>query len=175
MTSSWRIAIMSLPMLFFGLGVLAAGVATRTAIFIAPEPKTLLDAVAGGNDEAMFRMMSVGDDPGLPAVLKRSVLHWVRGDTVSPILIEIGRGDINKVTYMAKNTRRLGEPPNDEALCVAARYGHSNIVRLLMKIGVPPVPKNGCGELGTPEDVATKYGSINLARELRQYRLDAAD
>jgi hypothetical protein len=175
MTLIHRMALVSfLPLLFFGLGILAAGVATRTAILIAPEPETLLDAVAWGNDEVMFRMMSEGDDPGLPDILKRSVLHWRRGDSVTPILVEIGNGDINKVAYMAKNTRRLWEPPNDEALCVAARYGHSSIVRLLMKMGVPPVPRNGCGELGRPEDVAAKYGSINLSSELRQYRLEGA-
>jgi hypothetical protein len=169
-----RMAILSfLPLLFFGLGILAAGVATRTAILIAPEPVTLLDAVAGGNDEAMFRMISAGVDPGLPDVLKRPVLHWPRGATVSPLMVAIGGGDINKVIYMAKQTPRIAAPPNDQGLCVAARYGDSNIVRFLMKLGVPAVPKNGCGELKRPEDVAAKYGSASLARELRQYRLGA--
>jgi hypothetical protein len=84
MTLTHRMAILSfLPLLFFGLGILAGGVAMRTAILIAPETETLLDAVAGGNDEAMFRKMSEGDDPGLPDVLKSSALHWERGDTVS--------------------------------------------------------------------------------------------
>ena len=85
MTLNHRETMLSfLPVLFFGFGILSAGVATRTAILIAPEPQTLLDAVAGGNDEAMFRMMSEGDDPGRPGVLKRPVLHWEHGDTVSP-------------------------------------------------------------------------------------------
>jgi hypothetical protein len=172
MTLAHRMAILSfLPVLFFGLGFLAAEVATRTAMLIAPEPKTLLDAVTGGNDEAMFRMMSEGDDPGLPDVLKRSVLYWERGETVSPLLIAIGEGDLNKVAYMAKHTQRIADPPNDQGLCAAARYGHSNIVRFLMNLGVPAVPKNGCGELKRPEDIAAKYGSASLARELRQYRL----
>jgi hypothetical protein len=176
MTLAHRMVILSfLPVLFFGLGILAAGVATRTAILIAPEPVTLLDAVAWGNDEAMFRKMSEGDDPGLPDVLKRSVLHWERGDTVSPLLVAIGEGDLNKVAYMAKHTQRIADPPNDQGLCAAARYGHSNIVRFLIKMGVPAVPKNGCGELKRPEDVAAKYGSASLAKELRQYRLRAQE
>ena len=37
--------------------------------------------------------------------------------------------------------------------------------------GPPAVPKNRCGELKRPEDIAAKYGSASLARELRQYRL----
>jgi hypothetical protein len=163
--------LLFLPVLFFGFGILSAGLATRTAILIAPEPKTLLDAVAGGNDEAMFRMMSEGDDPGRPDVLKRSVLYWEHGDTVSPLLVAIGQGDINKVAYMAKHTQRIAEPPNDQGLCAAARYGHSNIVRFLMKMRAPAVPKDGCRELKRPEDIAAKYGSASLGRELRQYRL----
>jgi hypothetical protein len=174
MTLTHRAAILLfLPVLFFGLGILTAGVATRTAKLIAPEPATLLDAVAGGNDEAMFRMMSAGDDPGLPAVLERPVLHWERGVVVSPLLIAIGGGDINKVAYMAKHTQRIADPPNDQGLCAAACYGHSDIVRFLMKMGVPAVPKNGCGVMRRPEDVAAKYGSGSLAKELRRYRVGA--
>ena len=66
----------------------------------------------------------------------------------------------------------MAQSPNDLALCVAARYGHSNIARFLMKRGVPAVPKNGCGELRRPEDIAQKQGSGGLARELRQYRIE---
>jgi hypothetical protein len=77
--------LLFLPMLFFGLGSLTAGVATSIATFIAPEPATLLDAVAGGNDEAMVRMISEGEDPGLPAVLKRPVhLLGAWGDSIAP-------------------------------------------------------------------------------------------
>ena len=80
----------------------------------------------------MFRMMSRGRRSGLPGVLKRPVLHWKREATVSPILVVIGEGDINKVAYMAKQTQRIAAPPNDQGLCAAASYGHSNIVRFLM-------------------------------------------
>jgi Ankyrin repeat len=165
--------LLFLPMLFFGLGSLTAGVATSTATFIAPEPATLLDAVAGGNDEAMVRMISEGEDPGLPAVLKRPVLYWARGETVSPLLLAIGGGDINKVAYMAKHTQQIAAPPNDQGLCAAARYGHTNVVRFLIKMGVPAVPREGCGMLKRPEDIAAKYGSSGLAKELQQYRTGA--
>jgi hypothetical protein len=166
--------LLFLPLLFFGAGMLSAGVATRAAKLIAPEPVTLLDAIVIGNDEAIFRMISEGDDPGLPGVLGSPVLHWRRGDTTSPLLVAIGGGDINKVAYMAKHTQRIAESPNDHALCVAARYGHSNVARYLMKMGAPAVPKNGCGKLRRPEDVAAKYGSGSLAKELRQYRMAAS-
>ncbi len=117
--------LLFLPVLFFGAGMLSAGLATRAAKLIAPEPVTLLDAIVIRNDEAIFRMISEGDDPGLPGVLGSPVLHWRRGDTTSPLLVAIGGGDINKVAYMAKRTQRIADPPNDQALCVAARYGHS--------------------------------------------------
>jgi hypothetical protein len=174
MTLTNRVAILLfLPLLFFGAGMLTAGVATTAAKLIAPEPVTLLDAVAMGHDEATFRMISEGDDPGLPGVLKRPVFHWRRGDTVSPLLIAIGGGDINYVAYMARHTQRIADSPNDQALCVAARYGHSNVARFLMKMGAAAVPKSGCGKLRRPEDVAAKYGSGGLAEELRRYRMGA--
>jgi hypothetical protein len=175
MTLTNRVPILLfLPLLFFGAGILSAGVATTAAKLIAPEPVTLLDAVVIGHDEAVFRMISVGDDPGLPGVLRSPVLHWRRGDTTSPLLVAIGRGDLNKVTYMERHTQRIADSPNDQALCVAARYGHSNVARFLMKMGVPAVPKNGCGKLRRPEDVAAKHGSGQLAKELRQYRMAAS-
>jgi hypothetical protein len=167
--------LLILPVLFFGLGTMSAGMATKLVTLVAPDPETLLDAVAGGNDEAMFRMMSEGQDPGLPGALKHSVLYWMRGDIVSPLLVVIGEGDINKLAYMAKHTHRIAEPPNDQGLCAAARYGHSNVVRFLIKLGVRAVPENGCGEMKTPEEIAAKYGSASLARELREYRLRASD
>jgi hypothetical protein len=174
MTLTNRVPILLfLPLLFFGVGMLTARLATTAAKLIAPEPSTLLDAVAGGNDEAMFRMISAGDDPGLPVVLERPVLNWERGDTVSPLLVAIAGGDINKIAYMAKHTQRIADPPNDQGLCAAARYRHSNIARFLMNMRVPPVPKNGCGKLRRPEDVAAKYRSGSLAEELRRYRIGA--
>jgi len=171
MTLTNRVPILLfLPLLFFGAGILSAGLAITAAKSIAPEPITLLDAVAMGNDEAIFRMISEGYDPGLPGVLESPVFHWRRGDITSPILVAIGGGDINKVAYMARHTQRIADSPNDQALCVVARYGHSNVARFLMKMGAPVVPKNGCGKLRRPEDVAAKYGSGSLAEELRRYR-----
>ena len=164
--------LLVLPTFFFGAGMLTAVVATGVARLIAPEPVTLLDAVAEGNYEAMFRMTSAGYDPGLPDVLKFSVLHWDRGEKTSPLLVAIGGGDINIIAYLTKHTTRLAEFPNDQALCIAARYGHSNVARHMMARGVPAVPRSGCdGTLNRPEDVAEKFDSQGLAKALRAYRL----
>jgi ankyrin repeat protein len=163
--------LLVLSMLFFGAGIATADVAKWAVTLIAPEPVTLLDALAEGNDEAMFRMTSEGSDPGLPDILKFSVLHWDRGEKTSPLLVAIGGGDMNIVAYLTKHTTRLREFPNDQALCVAARYGHTNIARYLMARGVPAVPKSGCGTLNRPEDVAKKFGNHSLAKALRSYRL----
>jgi hypothetical protein len=172
MTRTNRVPILLLlPLLVFGAGILSAGVATTAAKLIAPEPVTLLDAVATGHDEAIFRMISEGDDPGLPDVLGSPVLHWRRGDSTSPLVVAIGGGDINMVAYLARRTKRIADSPNDQALCVVARYGHSNVARFLMKMGASAVPKSGCGKLRRPEDVATKYGSGSLAKELQRYRM----
>jgi hypothetical protein len=165
--------LLLLPFLFFGAGALMAGIATETAKLAAPKPVTLLDAAAVMQDEAILRMVSAGEDPGLPVVLKHPALVWEIGDTTSPLLVAIVGGEVNRVAYMAKHTQRLAEPPNDLALCLAARFGHSNIARFLMKIGATAVPKNGCGDIRRPEDIAKKHGFGGLARELRQYRIEA--
>ena len=173
MTTAGRLfVLLALPLLFCSAGALSAVWATKAVKLIAPEPVTLIDAVAAGDEEATYRMVSAGKDPGLPVALERSVFHWRKGDVVSPLLVAVVESDPNQIAYLAQQTRRLSEPPNDEALCVAARYGNSNVARLLMKLRVPVVPENGCGEIRMPEDVAAKYGSGGLSKELRQYRTE---
>ena len=173
MKTTYRaLLLLALPVLLFGAGMLTAGVVSRAVSLIAPEPVTLLDAVADKNDEAMLRMVSAGDDPGLPDVLRLSMFHWHRGETTSPLLVAIGGGDINIVSYLTKHTARIADAPNDQALCIAARYGHSSVARYMMAKGVPAVPKAGCGTQRRPEDVAKEFGSHGLADVLRAYRLE---
>jgi hypothetical protein len=163
------------PLLSFSVGGAVAATAAWVTQLMVPTPLSLLDAVKLGHDDAIFNMMSAGADPGGAVILKYPVLEWKRGDTTSPLLLAIAGGDINKVAYMVKHTRLLTEPPNDLGLCVAAQFGHSNLARLLMKQGASPVPKKGCGDLAKPEDVARKFGSSGLAKELQRYRIDAGE
>jgi hypothetical protein len=172
MTIAHRLPVLlALPFVFFGAGAMTAVVATKVVTLIAPKPATLLDAAAAGDEEVIFRKVSAGEDPGLPVVLDRPLFHWQSGDVVSPLLAAIVGGDPNEIAYLVQATRRWAEPPNDRALCVAARHDNGSAARYLMKIGAPAVPKEGCGEAQKPEDVAAKYGASGLARELRQYRL----
>ena len=99
------------------------------------------------------------------------MLQWRRGEITSPLLIAIAQGDFDNVTYMLKNTRHLMDAPNDQALCVAARFGWRDIARFLMLRGTPALPQNGCIG-GKPEDLAAEHGFKILANELRQYRLE---
>ena len=164
--------LLMLPLVFAGAGMLAALMATKAATLITPEPVTLLDAAATGNDEAIFRMVSAGQDPGSPVILERTVFHWRQGDVASPLLAAIAADStLSEITYLVSQTRRLTESPNDQALCVAARYGRSGVAEFLMETGAPAVPKGGCGEAKWPEEIAKKYGSSGLARQLRQYRI----
>ena len=104
--------------------------------------------------------------------LKFPVLHWQRGQETTPLLVAVGRGDINIVAYLALNTKKIGIPPNDQALCVAARYGHTNVANYLIERNVSAVPRGGCGSEALPEDVAKKYQSFSLADVLQRYRLE---
>ena len=166
--------LLLLPIVAFAAGASTGSLANRAVRIIAPEPHTLLDAATLGQEDAIFRMISAGEDPGRPVLLERPLLSWRRGDTTTPLLVAIANGELNQVAFMVRHTQRLTDSPNDSALCIAARFGHANIARFLMKIGVPAVPKNGCGELMRPEDVAARYGSGRLSKELEAYRLRVA-
>jgi hypothetical protein len=133
------------PLLSFGAGALTAGVATEAARLLWVEPVTLLDAAARGDDDAIVRIVSAGEDPGAPVVLQRRVFQWRPGDTTSPLLVSIAEGKLDQAAYMIRHTQRLADPPNDQALCVAAQFGNDKITRFLTKMRAPAVPQNGCG------------------------------
>ena len=163
--------LLLLPLVFFGTGAIVAGLSIRAAKLVAPEPVTLLDAAVLGRDDVIFRMVTAGEDPGHPVVLERSSIHGSKGDTTSPLLVAIATGDLSRITYMLKQTQRMADPPNDLALCIAAKYGHSNVARHLIEIGAP-VPKDGCGDGKMPEDIAVERGAKSLAARLRRYRIE---
>ena len=165
------ICLLGLPLLLFCAGAGVAAVGIEAVQSIAPEPANLLEAVAQGHNDEIFNRVSAGEDPGRSAVVAHAMFHWRPRDTTSPLLVAIAGGDINKVAYMVNHTALMASPPNDLALCVVARYGHSNIAQLLMKRGALPVPKDRCGEEATPEDVARRYENFGLGETLRDYRL----
>ena len=80
---------------------------------------------------------------------------------------------LSEITYLVRETRHLSDPPNDQVLCLAARYGHTNVAELFIKMVVPAVPKDGCDEKMLPEEIAKRNGSDGLSKILRQYRLDS--
>ena len=104
--------------------------------------------------------------------LQRQVFEWRPEDSTSPLLVAIAQGEFDNVTYMMKHTQHLADPPNDQALCVAAVFGRRDIVRFLIRRGIRAVPENGCNG-SRPEDLADERGFEALAEELRQYRLQA--
>ena len=67
MTFASRASLLLLvPLLSFGAGALTAEVASETAKLVTVEPVTLQEAAARGDDDAIFRMVSAGEDPGTP-------------------------------------------------------------------------------------------------------------
>jgi hypothetical protein len=161
-----------LPLFFFGAGLLTAEVATRAARFVAPKPTGLFDAVKLEQNDAIFSMISAGADPGVAVVLTEPLYYWGPGAKTSPLLVAIAHGDRTRAAFLLQHTRRLSEPPNDQALCIAARFGHSSLAEFLISKGARAVPKGGCGEIQYPEDIAARYGSGRLSGKLRRYRLE---
>lgn len=170
MTMAARITLLCVPAVCFVVGFVTARTVTHLAEHMTVEPVTLLDAAARGDNDAIDRMVSAGEDPGMPVVLQQHLFDWPAGEVTSPYLVAIARGKLTDVAYMAKHTQRLIELPNDQALCIAARFGTTKMVRFLMTLGVPAAPKDGCDEGGWPEDIAAKYGFGRLSKELHEFR-----
>ena len=91
--------MLSLPLLFFGLGTVIAILATQAANLVAPNPATLVEAAAAKQADAIVTLVLLGQDPGKPVVLKRSVYQWKRGGTTSPLLVAIAGGKLKPVSY----------------------------------------------------------------------------
>jgi ankyrin repeat protein len=164
-------------LLFAPLAALVAGVAIG-AVLIAlamvqtPEPKTLIQAVAEDRVEMAVRLILRGQRPDESIVLDRDLLRWRKGDTTTPFLVGVALGRDNFVRFMLLNGVRLGVEPNDQALCVAARYGHAAAARVLIAGGAPYASceaPNGNGK--QPGQVASRFGYKSLAKLLRSYGL----
>lgn len=170
-----RLVVPLLPGLAFALGGLLGWSGTFAVRSMAPEPQTLLQAVEAGRAHSIYRMISSGQDPGQAVVLDHPILYWTPGQTISPLLVEIARGNFNLVTYMVHATRDLQASPNDQALCVAARFGHRNLAELLFQANIPPAPQEGCDQAAAmPEEIASDFGNASLAKALKSYRVGAA-
>ncbi len=117
------------------------------------------------------RMIEVGADPGLPTVSEQPIFAWARGDVMSPLLVGIAQGDKEQVAVLLNSSKYKADAPNDQALCVVAQFGHSNVARVFFRMGVPRVPRHGCyGEEEMTEEVAARFGNTTLAQALRDYR-----
>ena len=125
------ILLFAIPALFLGVGAFAASMATTGAKKAAPVATTLLEAVLFEQDDLIIEHVLDGDDPGQAITLRRAVFHWNIGDNVSPLLIAVAQGRPRRVAFLLRYTDKLEEVPNDQSLCVAARYRHSNVTRLL--------------------------------------------
>jgi ankyrin repeat protein len=167
--------IVALPSLSFLFGAVVAWTATFFAVWHSPEPKTLLEAAAENRTGTLYYMITHGADPGAAVKTKTPILQWYPPQVTSPLLVAIAKGDASVVAIMLENTQLLRESPNTQALCVVARYGHSNVAELLIENGANVSPPEGCdAERRHPEDVADASGHGNVAKMLRQYRLKSA-
>jgi hypothetical protein len=165
--------LLGLPVLAVVGGFLVGRGAAALSTLTAPEPPTLVQAVAQGQWDTIVRMIEAGEDPGLPIVLEQPIFGWSRGDVVSPLLVGIAQGDKKQVAFLLSSTKHKADAPNDQALCVVARFGHSDVAEVLFRLGVPGGPEKGCdGHQEMPEDVAMRFRNVNLAVAIRNYRTD---
>jgi ankyrin repeat protein len=170
MTFRRTLVFLILPIVALLAGVGSAGALISLALANNPDPKSLLQAVEEDQVELAVRLILHGGQADASAALKRDLLHWRKGDKTTPFLIAVARGRDNFLRFMLLNGVRLDAESNDQALCVAARYGHASSVRLLMASDAPYVPCVGSNGKGRhPGDVASKQGYKPLAKLLRTY------
>ena len=137
MKSRRPILLLLAPIAALGAGVAIAAVLISLAMVQTPEPKTLIHAVAEDRVETAVRLILRGQKADQPIVMDRDLLHWRKGDTTTPFLVAVALGRDNFVRFMLLNGVRLDMEPNDQALCVAARYGHAAAARVLIAGGAP--------------------------------------
>jgi hypothetical protein len=172
MTSRRPILLLLAPLAALGAGVAIAAALISLAMVQTPEPKTLIHAVAEDRIETALRLILRGQKSDQPIVLDRDVLHWRKGDTTTPFLVAVAMGRDNFMHFMMNNGVRFDVEPNDQALCVAARYGHASTARALIAGGAPYASceaPNGAGK--HPGQVASRFGYKSLAKLLRNYGL----
>jgi hypothetical protein len=170
MKSRRPILLLLAPLAALGAGVAIAASSISLAMVQTPEPKTLIHAVADDRIETAVRLIMQGQKADRPIVLTRDLLHWRKGDTTTPFLVAVAMGRDNLMHFMMNNGVRFDVEPNDQALCVAARYGHGSSVRLLMASSAPYAPCEGSNGGGRhPGDVASRQGYKSLAKLLRTY------
>jgi len=151
------------------LGALGASLLVEAAKVSAPEPRNLLQAAAERPGAAVRRIMG-GEDPASPVLLDKKLLHWRKGEWVSPFLVAVASGEEDLLRVMLAAGAPFRSPLNDQALCVAAAYGQGGVARLLMREGAPYVrcARRAGGHL--PEDIASRAGNRELAQLFRLYR-----
>jgi hypothetical protein len=152
------------------IGIGCAAVLIALALTRHPDSKDLLQAAEEDQVDLAVRFILRGERADAPATLESDLLHWRKGDVTTPFLIAVARGHDNLVRVMLRNGVRLDVVPNDQALCVAARYGHSSEVRLLMANRAPYSrceQANGKGRV--PGEVASKRGYRSIAKMLQSY------
>ncbi len=172
MTVRQTLLFLIAPVVALLAGIGSATAVTALAMMQNPEPKTLAQAVENGQIDMAVRLILRGAHADAPTVLKGDLLHWRKGDVITPFLIAVARGRDDFVQFMLLRGVRLDVDPNDQALCVAARYGHGSSVRLLMASGAPYARCEGANGQGRqPGEIASKQGYRSLARLLQSYGL----
>ena len=165
------VLILQPPLATFALGIASAAILTAVAALQRPEPTTLVQAATEKRADMAVRLILRGERAGEPVVLQQDLLHWRKGDKTSPFLAAVAVGHENFLRFMLQRGVRLDEAPNDQALCVAARYGHGGAARIIMGSGAPYSTCEGAnGRGGFPDEVAASMGYPSLARRLRDYR-----
>lgn len=164
------LSILLVALSAFAAGVVSAGMLVVLATMWRPEPKTLVEAAAKKQPDTAVRLILQGARPEKPVILQDDLLHWQKGDSTTPFLAAVAVGHINFLRFMLQHGVRLDEAPNDQALCVAARYGHGGAARTLMESGAPYQTCEGAnGNGGFPNEVAARMGYPSLAQRLRDY------
>lgn len=172
MKSRRPILLVLAPLAALGAGIAIAAVLIAVAMVQTPEPKTLIHAVAKDRVETAVRLILRGQKSDQPIMMDRDLLHWRKGDTTTPFLVAVALGRDNFMRFMLLNGVRFDVEPNDQALCVAARYGHAAAARVLIAGGAPYASceaPNGNGK--HPGQVASRFGYKSLAKLLRSYGL----
>lgn len=104
-----------------------------SALFRAPAPHSLADAIERGDLQRAYEFIRGGQDPNGLIVVRHSILSGGRLVEVSPLLWAVALQETKAVSMLVAFGARAERAMDRRAACLAHRLGNGEIVRLLQR------------------------------------------
>jgi hypothetical protein len=110
----------------------------ESALFVAPHPDTLTQAIVDDDYEGAYAFIRGGQDPNRPIEFRDDRLTGGRAVRVSPLLLAVATGSENSLRMLLGFGARMVVPPDSLAGCLADALDDSRLASLVRALGAAP-------------------------------------